>query len=684
METKADLFAQLILEARSQNIEAASDIAARIEASVSAHTSADQALLHWIKDRYALRTSHLDRADTSADLMRAPVQIAGSETGISLVTCAMNRTDNLIKSLTSWLQLEEISEIIIVDWNSDEPVLPNLNDAGLTDPRIRIVRVDHEPRWILSYAFNIGFRFARYNKILKADADIVLREDFFERNQLSGSNFISGFWEHASEGQEHINGFFYADTIHLGVIKGFNEFITTYGWDDDDIYERLSELGLNRQSVGPGTIHHLDHEDAQRFSLSTQAPESAWQELANDSLYKIRRNRFIARNMPKWDENREFAPFVILEQSGSYVRLQRDKDSMPHVVPLEIQKDADFYAALELISWQIGPQTYNLPRAAFTDLLTSKKRDQISKEDVEQALNDASAPHASPAAINAVRTGRKRIYVDAQHGLGNRLRAIASGAAIAVRTDRELVVVWQPDHHCECEMSDLFDYNGAVINQSFIDAAPSLDMDTYNYMESEGGEKDKPIQISSNDIYYRGAFVAKSDATDWDAENRFLKSLQPSLQVQDLIAPFDLSNHIAAHIRMEGGAGLDDHAYEQVSNWTEKDHELLHYWREKSNFKHFITRIDQIFAEQPDTKLFLATDMQQTYDIFEGYYGDRVTFLQREVYDRSREQIIYALADAILLSKCKRLMGSTWSSFSEMAMRLTDGYESIEMSGEDF
>jgi hypothetical protein len=54
------------------------------------------------------------------------------------------------------------------------------------------------------------------------------------------------------------------------------------------------------------------------------------------------------------------------------------------------------------------------------------------------------------------------------------------------------------------------------------------------------------------------------------------------------------------------------------------------------------------------------------------------------VYDRSEEQIKYALADALLLSKAQKLLGSTWSSFSELAMRMSNTFSTIEMSGRDF
>ena len=56
----------------------------------------------------------------------------------------------------------------------------------------------------------------------------------------------------------------------------------------------------------------------------------------------------------------------------------------------------------------------------------------------------------------------------------------------------------------------------------------------------------------------------------------------------------------------------------------------------------------------------------------------------RSLFDRSKEQLYYALADAILLSRAPRLLGSTWSSFSELAMRLAPQKMVVEMSGTDF
>ena len=191
-------------------------------------TTADQEVLPDRPVRFA------DQGDDLRPLM------AEGQAGISLVTCSMNRTENLILALPSWLANPEITEILIVDWSSRSPVERELIQAGISDPRIRIVRVDDEARWILSYAFNVGFRAAACETILKVDADIVLSPDFFKKNRVTEGSFIAGNWRTATDDQAHVNGFFFISRKALAAVGGFNEHITTYGWDDDDIFDRLT------------------------------------------------------------------------------------------------------------------------------------------------------------------------------------------------------------------------------------------------------------------------------------------------------------------------------------------------------------------------------------------------------------------------------------------------------------
>lgn len=707
--------------------------------------------------------------------------------GISLVTCAMNRTGNLIRALRSWRLCPELSEIVIVDWSSAEPVRPALREAGLLEERVRVVRVEGEPRWILSHAFNAGFRAAACDRILKADADIVLEPDFFRRNRLKADRFVAGNWRRAGEGQAYVNGFFYAHRADLAAIGGFNEYITTYGWDDDDLYHRLEEHGAVRQDVDPGSVHHLPHSDEERLGAPQGAPgrRSLRQEITAGTQWYIRRNRFIANAMPHWDDRLQPVPFEIREMEPGRIQIRR-RNWTPNPVPAHVKADADYYALMDVASWTLGRRVFALDRARL-DAVLERPTGTVGKLEIEAALAmepeafraagpllvialgrdveprdgaaalaferlaelaraqgrtpvvtgpyrdyperfcaaaracplipdwqeigavtmitprdlasaraprtrlrvvfDAAAveaPAPRPAAP-AVGPARPRLFIDAQHGLGNRLRAIGSAAAAAEASGRELVVVWQPDHHCEARLSDLFDYDGSVIEESFTGTAARIAR-LYNYMEVEpGAQKDAPIDTNApGDIYARSAYTLRAPGSDWEAANRFLQALTPAEAVRDLVASVRSPNDLSAHVRMVGAPGSDTASYDRAENWTPEGHALINHWREKSHYAHFMRRIDALIAEGTCDTLFLAADAPETYAEFLARYGDRIAHLPRTLYDRSAQQLHYALADAILLARAPRLLGSTWSSFSELAARLARQEMTVEMSGTDF
>lgn len=798
LERPSHLLAAAIEAARRGDLSGASRLVWQVEQRPASHqpSGAEKKLIAAIRSRFKLIEPSLAVAEPSVPtrMGSGPVEVLD---GVSLVTCCMNRTENLLKALPTWLALQRISEIIVVDWSSATPVAQALQEAGLLQPgRVRVIRVTDEPHWILSFAFNVGFRNARYKEILKVDADITLRPDFFERNLLTPGMFIAGDWEKAEKGQEHINGFFYVTQADLLRVKGFNEYITTYGWDDDDIYFRLAGSGLRRVCVDTQSIYHIPHDDSQRLgNAGGEAVDTARTQLERNTLFKIRANRFIATIAPSWNQDRQFAPFELTSGSHGQIMARRLVQEMPHYLSADIRRDAEYFAALELVSWRVGPQVYHLPRAAFNHLLDIKSLEQISAFDVllgieggqrfaslrrhsllielvgpvaeaalvtlqrviseqldfsqvsmfvcggsaaqreavktalegqgvvldtggaesglatiephsvhelgssvhkgsgavlkldasmqEILLQPAAGAMAAPQAPSALIVRRPRLYIDTQHGLGNRLRAYASAAAVAKQTDRELVLLWTPDHHCECRFTDLFDSQVALIGSP--EEVPGGTR-RYNYMEIEQGAcKGELIELAgAGDVLVRSAYVLNHPASKWEDENRTLRALKPSRDVLEKVEAVNVEGCIGVHVRMEAGKGLDHHSYDSVANWSQKSHDEIHYWRSKSHYSAFIKRMDQLIEENGRRQFFLATDLQENYDVFVKQYGSRIRYLPRQTYDRSREQIVYALADALLLSRCDRLLGSTWSSFTELATRMSTRFSKVEMSGTDF
>lgn len=730
----------------------------------------------------------------------------GGRPGVSLVTCCMNRNANLMRALPSWLAQGEVAEILIVDWSSTPPVAEDLRAAGIADRRIRILRVEGEPRWVLTYAFNLGFRAAQFDTILKADADIVLAADFFARNRLEDGALIAGNWRDAPPDQPHVNGFFLVRKAALARVGGFNEHITSYGWDDEDLYARMVIDGIRRVNVAAGTIHHLPHSDAERTGHADAAPGrlTLREALLRDTQFLIRRNRFIANAMPDWDARSQPLPFLVLAEDARGMVVKRE-GWVPSEVPATIAAQADSQALRELLSWRLGREVLALAEPALQRVLDLPE-DGASAVDVAVAqrapgklrqagqralvlalppevvariaggalaaglvdlarriaaldlapilrLEGEAAPAGLPAPLSdwpvvpawaslgtpvplrladlasgplpgtgplrldltladldglasppqgaapaataaampgiaapAVSSPRRKLYLDAQHGLGNRLRAIASATCLARASGRELVVVWQADDHCDCRLGDLIEHSGAVIGTRFLEDAARKGILVQNYMTAEpGAVKDAPIRLDAPaDLYVRSAFVLKGQASTWEAENAVIRAMRPAAAVRDLVARVRHPNDVAAHVRMQGGQAHEHLPFEAPTNWTAEDHEAIAHWRAKSHFSGFLRRLDALVAEGGARTIFLAADLPETYEVFQAQYGDRLAWLPRTLYDRSAAQLQHALADAILLSRAPRLLGSTWSSFSELAQRLAPEKQVVEMSGTDF
>lgn len=282
------------------------------------------------------------------------------------------------------------------------------------------------------------------------------------------------------------------------------------------------------------------------------------------------------------------------------------------------------------------------------------------------------------------------LFLDAQHGLCNRLRAVASGAVVAHATGRELVVIWRPDAHCEARLPDLLDYSGLVIETEVADQLRASSGLVYNYMEiEEGSNHEGPILAGEDaswtgDVYIRSAYPLKGPYEDFGGEQRFLRALRPASPVLELMEELPRSYDVTAHIRMAGGKAFENLAYESAANWPEHRHRELAKWRGKSHSDRFISRVDALLAEGRAETIFVAADLPETYNTLLRCYGSRLHWLKRDLFDRSPRQLQYALADLLLLTAGRHFLGSPWSSFTDVAQRLANPYRPFEVAGIDF
>jgi hypothetical protein len=228
-------------------------------------------------------------------------------TPVSAVAACRGRHQQLAGNLPSWLRVEGVGEVILVDWSSSPPLRPTIERVlGALQPPsaqqpllppLLLARVEGERSWVLSRAFNVGFRLSTGALVLKLDCDVRLDPSFVAAHaQLLLAHwpgkpkgpreaswmhaaaadsrwrrraFVAGNWRYArSDNELHLNGLLLAWRTALRQVGGYDERIASYGWDDSDLYARLGASGERREMVNGSFVQHVEHDSAERLSVS--------------------------------------------------------------------------------------------------------------------------------------------------------------------------------------------------------------------------------------------------------------------------------------------------------------------------------------------------------------------------------------------------------------------------------
>ncbi len=214
---------------------------------------------------------------------------------ISLICACKNRNEPLQIALTSWLLKKEITEIIIVDWSSDE----SLSSLTKLDSRIKVITVQDQKYFNQPQPLNLAASIATGDYILKVDCDYVFSPyyNFFDTYSIDENSFLSG--NHSlSKTYEYFDGEKYTinkNSMSLGEIReylnsynpifkyltgllfvsrhnfikigGYNENLGKYyAYEDNDIFHRLRVLGLTEKKLDFNyDVLHIPHPDTKRI-----------------------------------------------------------------------------------------------------------------------------------------------------------------------------------------------------------------------------------------------------------------------------------------------------------------------------------------------------------------------------------------------------------------------------------
>ncbi len=232
----------------------------------------------------------------------------------------------------------------------------------------------------------------------------------------------------------------------------------------------------------------------------------------------------------------------------------------------------------------------------------------------------------------------KNFYVISmsQGGLAGRLRCLINSISISEKTDRKVLLYWEKNSACNCDFSDLFDNHFYKIKKE----------------ELRNIVKQKDFQIYKDRIDLEKKFVLVEDLIEYIDFSKvlgILKELKINKEIQKKVNEFKLPKKIIGiHIRKGDFKNIDV----GIVSTDEK----------------FIEEIRKEIESNAKVKFFLATEDKETEDKFKRIFGESIISYPKITREREDEgSVKEALIEMLLLSKCKKILGSFKSTFNEFA-----------------
>ncbi|CDF36354.1 unnamed protein product [Chondrus crispus] len=644
--------------------------------------------------------------------IRISVPEAKVKKGVTLVAVCMGRHDTVKKTAPAWLNVKDVNEIILVDWSSEPPLEPVIRSLPEGE-RVKVIRVNGETSWVLSRAYNLAVKAATYSHIIRTDCDYQVGEDFVDAHSklmehaqssavgdtaTTGKHFYAGNYNLArNENEVHLNGAVFIRRKDFVDIGGYDERIQTYGWDDEDLYNRLDKAGLKKMNISYDHVSHVKHDDSDRAQSGVKF-----------ATVEIDLNSLLLSKLQPWTkESKSATSYRAKEGSVSANSIVIEAEEKPKALRDLVSTERYEEAWAEALGRRLH-DSYAVPWDIIANLAI-KEKETLLKRLMQRTENRERAKRAeldragrTSEIVNVDTLPTPRILIcHCMHGLGNRLRALGSCMSFAKEANRELVVVWEPDSHIEAKFFDMFKTPLVVLEKMPVQW-PFADVEKWdsvwsqfkfhNYMEMEGSgavKGEKIFDIPNKHMYYKGAYIMEADNTDltnWEKDNDMLRSLEPIPEVKTMIADIEgqglgTDRVIGLHVRNRT-LEKDIKNVDFVKEYGDEATQTMDMWRRKSGVQNFIRQINLIIKEKPDVKFFVATDTYEVIGQLEDHYPDRILSFKRSCDDRDGECVKYALADLYALSKCRELYGSNWSSFTEAAERI--GNVKAKLAGQDF
>lgn len=273
----------------------------------------------------------------------------------------------------------------------------------------------------------------------------------------------------------------------------------------------------------------------------------------------------------------------------------------------------------------------------------------------------------------------------AHHGLGNRLRALMSVLQYVEKYNMELVMQWPIDHHMGCSFNALF-LDAIPLMDPTMNVPFDLGGDKYDYVDDDpDNNKGELVVFLDRPIFAKSNCVLNFEGMDYPAMSRLLRGLTPLGEISARVPRFT-SYTVGVHIRMDSAMTS---SWEAASNYSAENYTTTQRERARSHYSNFVAEMLRI-EETTCCKWFVCTDSPHIIPRMRQIFGSSLIVnrprgtARSTVVNREGVDIQDAFVDMLSLSRCNALLGSSWSSFTEVAQYLRDGpYDFMRIVGQD-
>ena len=588
-------------------------------------------LLHYISGTF----QNLATLPAGAHWM--PLRPPPPTTDVSLICACRNRHRILQTTLSSYLSIPSLSEIILVDWSSNPPYGSTIYlQSYLSDNRVKVVRVENESSLSYARAYNVGMSAARGRWYFGIDCDIKLVRDIISdhlpKSNMKETSNGENFWT----AHESILHDAYEGSLQHSLLvprdpflaaEGFDERISTMTEGIRSLTKRLEENGLHRKTLNRDAFDSMIEND------DTTQNDACFSE----EISKHMDAALLFRTRPNvW--NRMHA--------SRYKTLRSEMNRITRI---------EGYLRTPLLGAELPLRMITNERRKVLERLLHEKDIPLG------LLSTLSGVQLERLSQDLRKEDRQLLVIQVEYSLAHRLLAMGSGIIAGRARNRVVVIIWEVNRECGGGLYDIFDERSlgrhVIVGEQKLKSVGDIAGDSAwenwiirNENEKRMNKQDEEM-IKGKHVYIKASDVIGLKE-GWNDMSRIFKDLVISNQVRQLLkSRQECSKSIGIHMEhLAEWKYLPD--MDTIGDDDEVIQEISSFWKSVNSAKMISQKVNH------DDQVIITGDDNDFVNEMRKLLPQVKIWSKKSCYHGDKECVQNSMADIVCLSQSRMVLGA--------------------------